>query len=571
MANPFTRILGRLVSGVSARGVDTGAHVPNAPQNPYDRRAATLDSRQFEVRDVRDLGVQVEHADGWLNQTTGMGDMGRDKLTAGYYQPLTTLDYGQIESLYYGDDMCERIVDALPDEAFRRGFELEGPLAEKMQGLLDELDAETKIRDGFAWGRLWGGAALVLGIDDGQTQDKPLDVTRVRGVKFMNVVDRRYVNPLRYYEAALAPKLGEPETYTVTPAFGRQATGIEIHETRLIRFYGTKIDPITTRRLGGWAYSVLQRPYDVLRLFASAFQAAGQLANDAGQAVFSVSNLVNQLTSPQKGAILQRFASLDQQRWAGRMLLLDKDKESFARAPVQVAGVSDLLEHFEMRLAAAARMPVTMLMGKSPAGMNATGESDARQWHSSVKAAQSKTLGPVFKYLLDILSAGAWSEDPSNKLTWLAMEDPNDKEEAEVNLLEAQTFKLYFDMGSLSGEQVTLVKFCGKSPDEVVDEEACEAIIESDYELAKNPPPAPAAGVIMGPKGNPLPAPTARAPAVAAAPPPRADAKPSFASRNASFLADLRDYEDRGLVVDQGVVDRLAAAHDVPAPKRKGS
>ena len=446
--------------------------------------------------------------DGWQNLTTGMGDPSRDKLQFASFAPVQNLDYGEIESLYYGDDMCERIVDSLPDEAFRRGFTLEGPQAEEVLRAFKVLRVNTKLRDNYAWARLWGGSAMVLGLDDGQTQDKPLDVERVKSLKFINVVDRRYVNPVTYYENALSPDFGKPATYQVTPAFGGGAASwtaaqnnIIIHESRLIKFNGTKIDDITTRRLAGWSYSVLQRPYDVIRLFASAFQASGQLMNDAGQAIFSVKGLMTQLSGPNSSAILQRFASLDQQRWAGRMILADKDNEEFHREPVQVAGVSDLLQHFELRLAAAARMPVTMLMGQSPAGMNATGESDTRQWYASVKAAQSNDLEPAINRLADIITAGAWSADEENKVVWAAMEEPNDKEDAEVALLVAQKWQVYTTIGALSGEQVALVEFANKPMSEVVDEEALEQVVEAEYDLAKNPPPPPP--VMMMPQPAP--------------------------------------------------------------------
>lgn len=457
--------------------------------------------------------------DGWQNLTTGMGDPSRDKMTQASYAPLVPLDYGTLESLYYGEDMCERIVDALPEECFRRGWKIEGPHAELGGKEFKRLGLVSKLRAVHGWSRLWGGAALIFGVDDGQTQDKPLDVTRVRDVKFINLVDRRYLLPLSYYEAPLSPNFGQPATYTVTPAFGTGATsggmsGVTIHETRLIRFQGTVIDDITTRRLGGWSYSALQRPFDVLKLFASAFQAAGQLMNDAGQAVFSVTGLIQQLTGPNAAAIRQRFATLDQQRWAGRMLLTDKDKEEFRREPVQVAGVADMLEHIEMRLAAAARMPVTKLMGRSPAGMDATGDNDTREWYASVKAEQSNKLEPAIVRALDIVTAGKWTTDEKNSIEWVAMEEPNDKETAEVEKLEAETFKIYFDMGSLSGEQVALVKFANKPMSEVIDEEALEAIVDSDYEAAKNPPPPPTVVALPGVKGAPPQLPPPKSPPV---------------------------------------------------------
>ncbi len=522
---------------------------------------------------VRDLGIVDARYDQWVNSSTGMGTSTRDKFQAGYFSTFDALDFGEIESLYYGEDMCERIVDELPNEAQRRGFKLEGPQAEVGEKALRALRFKVKLRDAHGFARLWGGAGLVLGLDDGQMSDKPVDVQRCRGVKFINVVDRRYIQPVGYYEDPALADFGEPETYRVTPAFGVTSMpgGGLIHESRIIRFLGTRIDHIARKRLDGWSYSTLQRPYDILRLFAHAFQATGQLLADAGQGVFMVKGLITQMSGPNRNAILQRFASLDQQRWAGRMLLTDMDGEKFAREPVQVAGIADLLNHIEMRLAAAARMPVTKLMGRAPAGLDATGDSDTRNWYEQVKAVQVDALEPAIARFLDLATQGAWSADEANVVQWNSLEDPNDKEEAEVEQLEASTWKLYVDMGAISGEEVALVQFAGKPIEEVIDEDALFAIVEANYEAAENPPaPLPGTalpGQIPPPKSPPIPG---QAPLAPAAPPaPKADAAPTFAQRNASFLADIRDLRDNGLQINQGTVDQLAKQHGVPSQRLK--
>lgn len=527
LAAPILRRAADAVAPAAVTAPPAGSE-PIPPRHPHAAPPArVLPGKMDADAAVRDLGVT--RVDNWQNITIGMGDPARDKLQQGSFAPVQNLTYGEIESLYYGDDMCERIVDALPDEAFRRGFVLEGPDAEEVTEAFETLGIVPKLRAAYGWARLWGGASIVPGIDDGQTQDKPLDLARVRGVKFANIVDRRYINPISYYEQALDPHFGKPEVYQITPAFGSPGlvaqNNVTIHESRIIKFLGTRIDDITTRRLAGWSYSVLQRPYDVIRLFASAFQAAGQLMVDAGQAVFSIKGLVTQMSGPQSSAIQARFAALDQQRWSGRMILADKDNEEFHREPVQISGADKMLEHFEMRLAAAARMPVTYLMGRSPAGMDATGDSDTRQWYASVKAAQTNDLEPAIKRLADIITAGRWSADKENVVVWAAMEEPNDKEEAEVEYLTAQKWQIYTTIGALSGEQVALVEFCSKPMAEVVDDEALETVVEAEYELAKNPPdpatlppgqpPAPGGAPPNGTNFGPKPPPGA-----AQAPPP---------------------------------------------------
>jgi hypothetical protein len=237
--------LARAASAVAPRSPNQA----NPPSHPYDAGPPA------RARVVAEDGVIVSRVDGWQNLTTGMGDPSRDKLTYGNFAPVSPLDYGEIESLYYGDDMCERIVDSLPDEAFRRGFTLEGPNAEEVLKAFKLLCVDTKVRDGFAWARLWGGAALVLG----STTARP---KRSRWTSSVYAASSSSTSSIaatstrsRTTRTRSRPNFGKPEIYQVTPAFGNPGTrwtansNILIHETRLIKFNGTRIDDITTRRL----------------------------------------------------------------------------------------------------------------------------------------------------------------------------------------------------------------------------------------------------------------------------------------------------------------------------------
>jgi len=73
------------------------------------------------------------------------------------------------------------------------------------------------------------------------------------------------------------------------------------------------------------------------------------------------------------------------------------------------------------------------------------------------------------------------------------------------------------------------------------------------------------AAAVAGTPGSPSAAVLRLVPAAAPAPPPRC-----FAERHAAFLADLREYRERGLELDQARIEKLAELHDVPAPRLAG-
>ena len=52
------------------------------------------------------------------------------------------------------------------------------------------------------------------------------------------------------------------------------------------------------------------------------------------------------------------------------------ENDSFETHQYTFGGIADTYDRFMMDVAGAAETPVTKLFGRSPAGMNATGESD---------------------------------------------------------------------------------------------------------------------------------------------------------------------------------------------------
>jgi hypothetical protein len=85
-----------------------------------------------------------------------------------------------------------------------------------------------------------------------------------------------------------------------------------------------------------------------------------------------------------------------------KVKVVDKDEE-YRRESVSVAGLPELLERSMLRLAAGAGMPVSLLMGQAPSGLNATGDSDIRWFYDHVRAFQKKHLRKVLRRIYTII------------------------------------------------------------------------------------------------------------------------------------------------------------------------
>ena len=407
--------------------------------------------------------------DGWTNPFTGFGIVGRDRTQAGFFSRSFRLDDEQLSAMYYGDDLAATLVDTFPTEMLRQGYTVDD---DEDEALLEEgkkLDVDCRIQEGLVWGGLFGGALLIMGFKGGNPQMPAPESPR--GLAFLNVVDRRHVTVERWYSDPMAPKFGQPEIYRISSIEGKSYA---IHESWTVRFEGPKTDPYERRQLSGWTYSVLQRPYEAMRQFSGAWQSAGHLLSEASIGVFKLDGLMGQIASGQLKNLQTRMVFADMSKSTMRSLMLDSKNEDYSRVNTTLAGASDLLDRFMMRMSAASGIPVSVLMGRSAAGMNATGESDFRSFYGAVASRQTKELKPILERVWGLI-AGRPVEIDFNPL-W----QPTAQEESAIDKTIAETDAIYEGLG-LRGEAIILKRF--RNTDFLDDDQ--EKILE---EALKNPP-----------------------------------------------------------------------------------
>lgn len=422
-------------------------------------------------------------SDSWRNFTTGVGT-GRDKTMHGsFWAPWRVLD-NELLALYNGSDLAAKIVEKPAIEMFRRGYKLEAKgkggdeieaseLEEFQEETNERLRLDDQMEEAEVWGRLFGGDLSILGVDDGQAPDKPLNEDRIKSFDYINNIDRRFVWVQSYYSDPFSPKYGLPELYLITnvvsvsrPLPGQVGTAV-VHESRCIRHDGNKTDVLTRQQLAGWSWSVLQRVYDTLRRFEHSFDAVDGLLSDASQAVFKLRGLIEAISSGRKQDIQARMAMVDESRSTIRAVLLDagdgedgNPPEDFARQPTPFGGIADILDRKMMRLAAAADMPVTELFGRAAAGLNATGENDTRKWYDLISSKQTKRLKPKMERIWR-LAAKAKNSTLSNKnaricVEFLPLWSPTDAEQAETDLNIAKRDQIYIQEGVVTEIEVAL-------------------------------------------------------------------------------------------------------------------
>ena len=116
-------------------------------------------------------------ADGWMNVLTGLGAAGRDKRLASVAVP-EELKQQTLEDLYRADDIAQKMVDRIPKEMFRAGYEIKAKtpkIQDSIKEYMGRLNADELFRQAIKWARLHGGVGVILGVNDGRQAYEPVD------------------------------------------------------------------------------------------------------------------------------------------------------------------------------------------------------------------------------------------------------------------------------------------------------------------------------------------------------------------------------------------------------------
>jgi hypothetical protein len=133
------------------------------------------------------------------------------------------------------------------------------------------------------------------------------------------------------------------------------------------------------------------------------------------------------------------------------LTVIDKEDE-FETHQYTFAGIPDTLQMLGQQIAGALGIPMTRLFGQSPAGMNATGDSDWRIYESMIRASQEARLRrPLTKIFHVIWQSVLGSKPPDTwDFSFRSIDEPDEAAKAEIAQRDADTIKLLHEAGVIS-------------------------------------------------------------------------------------------------------------------------
>lgn len=408
-------------------------------------------------------------ADSYSNPMARIG-FGQFNLTQMSDYPLTRLtqNFALLNSLYRTEWIARRIIDTLPQDMTKNWYELKSQLPPDQLDLFATMERKTRLKEqineGLTWGRLFGGAAGVIVIEGQEDMlDQPLNLELIMPGQYKGLIIADRWSGV-YPESSIVqdisdPDFGTPEYYNFCMTDTDMANGIRVHHSRVVRFLGRRLPQIERIAESYWGMSELEHVYNELDKRNSASANIAHLLWQANLKIFKMRDLGQFLTTTDVESQKELYETLTMQNAlmnSAGMGVVDRD-DDFTTSQYTFSGISDVYELFMLDVSGASEYPVTKLFGRSPAGMNSTGESDLTNYYDHVKQGQENDLRPVIEKLLPVLAMSTWGAIPDDlTFEFNPVRDSSESERADLMLKYTQSICAAFTNNIIS--QATALK-----------------------------------------------------------------------------------------------------------------
>ena len=340
-------------------------------------------------------------------------------------QPAETLNPQDLNTLYRANWIVKKLIDIIPEDMLKNGYRLNTSLEAESKSSLARLERITRLKakvlEGLRWGRLYGGAIGLLLIDGHEDMlDEPLELDDIMPDSFKGIliIDRhRGISPSLELVADFAsPFFGMPLYYDLTlSATHTLQTNTKIHHSRIIRFTGRDLPYTEKLAEAHWGASELEHIFESLTKNNNVLNNIEGLTKRANLLVYQIAGMgLEGLLNPQSAQrFIEKLNNLNAMMNNNSLQAIDRE-DNLKTVHYTFAGMAEISEIFMMDIAGAAEIPVTRLFMRSPAGMNATGESDMQMYYDSIAEKQESYLRPIYDILLPIMCMSALGAVPDD-------------------------------------------------------------------------------------------------------------------------------------------------------------
>lgn len=375
------------------------------------------------------------------------------------------------------DDMTRQWI-----ELYRRGAldkeDAEDTLVEDLMAAMDDKGVQRAFHEALEYVGYEGGCFIFIDTGvRGPARALPLDISAYSGelkegghLRF-TVIDPVNCTPGTYN--AIDPT--EPDYFKPREWY---VLGQRIHSSRLVRLVANEVPTLLKPTYNFFGIPQAQILWDYVEHYQQNRTAVDRLLSKFSMTVFKTAMFDGMMFGSKEAANLDtRVKFMVQNMSNDGVLAVDKDAEDVVKLETPLSGLTDITRQSLECIAAINRTPAVKLLGISPSGFNATGESDLRNYYDHIASMQVKQMTHGLRVVLDCLQLNIRGEiDPSISFNFkpLGEEDKNIKAATRKTLLEGISLMLDRDVVSVEEARAMLAKDPESGFDDIDPEELPE-------------------------------------------------------------------------------------------------
>lgn len=434
--------------------------------------------------------------DSLTNLISGLGT-DRDKTTFAQHT-FTEVGQVQLTAAYRGDWIARKVVDIPAKDATRewRSWQADKKEITLLEDEEKRLCLQERVKQALIKSRLYGGAAIVIGVknasaDAWRTEFNPETIQK-GGIAYLHTVTRFEITAGPLSKNLLSPYFDQPEYYEMQGADG---TLVTVHPSRVIRFIGCEI-PDRNMAVNGWGDSIIQAINSAVVNAGLAQQEIASMMQEACVDVIRIPGFMQSLgTKEYRDKILTRFQLAATGKSINRALMLDKDEE-WDKVTQSFAQLPELMQIYLNIAAGAGDIPATRLLGQAPGGLNATGDSDVRNYYDNVASEQKNMIAPAIAKLDEALIYSAIGKRPEEVFyVWRPLWQQTEAEKADNMLKKSQAISNYANTGLIpspvlaqAAQNMLIEDGCLPGLENAIDEYSELEAVEVDEPIDENDP-----------------------------------------------------------------------------------
>lgn len=392
----------------------------------------------------------VPISDGLVSMSTRLGTSD-DKAQSVSYTPRQLTD-AQLEEAFRASWIIKKTVRVPALDATRKWRQWRGENADDIHAVevMPRIQLRRHVYEALWLSRLYGGAAILIGTNVTDLE-QPLNTER-ESLEYLSTLARPHLTIPTLDDDAISERFGLPTEFTVNTKTGLR----KIHPSRIVRFIGDPVPPFSAS-VGtsyGWGDSILQGIYDACKNLDSTMSNIAALVFDVKTDVVKIPGLTENITNSKfETALINRFQTARMMKGNHGTLILDAEEEYDSKS-YNFGGLDTIADRFMQVASGAADIPMTRLLGMSPAGMNSTGESDLLNYYDRIASMQQTEIAPEMVLLDELIVRKAGKDPEKEGFIWGSLRQLTEQQKSESRHRAAQTVKLLVESQIYDEEQI---------------------------------------------------------------------------------------------------------------------